>query len=132
MIMFASSALHNAVAEVGRLAVTGSNYEGRQDLAAGDVPLSRGAYIRSIYRKRLGPLRKMGTLHINVARYATLEDAGAAPGSVTTVRTFGTGGAIVEHTASFDWKLFSPILMPFGDDGIYHISASTVVQNEDF
>jgi hypothetical protein len=127
LILFVSSTVSTVVNQAGRLGMTGGSYSDLQDPSA---PLPRDALLRKVIHDRLGPLSTMGEITINAQPYSSLEGLSIDP---TAPSSFGGGGQLVLYKVEFAWKIMTPMMGQFlGEKGEYIITATTVMQNEEF
>jgi Flp pilus assembly protein TadG len=130
-LMFINSLVNNAVTEAGRLGITGSNYEWRQNLNPGETPLTRDQYIEKTLKEKMGTLADYGELDIKSYKYSGVDKLTIGGGEASVGA--GGSGQMVAYNVTYTVDILSPILMPFiGTNGKYVITARTIVQNEDF
>lgn len=154
LIMYASSLLDNIAAQAARYGKTGYDYGSGTDQTfqggenegfnpgssddhysvdgSGQVSMrSREAYIREYVRGAGGMLLDPEKIHVTTELFADISSAGVS-GVTATPYNFGAAAQAVTYNITYDWSILSPLLLFIGEDGIFAIKSTVVVQNEDF
>lgn len=123
LVMFASSVIENAATSAARVGLTGRDTDGNY----GDSG-ARATHVRNEINRFAPGLIDVSRLQFNPVVHSSY---GAAGGSVG--EGLGTANQAVTYNVSYDWEFFTPLIGQFfGPDGVYTITSSVIVKNEDF
>lgn len=121
LIIFAGTLLDSAATEGARLGKTGSAYNAD----------NRDEAIRGYINEHGRPFLNSSNLRIQATTFSSITAAGIT-GVTANPADFGTSGEVVAYTLLYDWKVVSPFLLLFSENGNYTISSTTLVKNEPF
>ena len=149
MILLAQSVMESAIFDASRTSRTGYTEAG----------LSRDATIVAKLNQRAGVLLNTASINLNSATYGQFDQIGQPEPFIdangngardigenytdvnlngqydTDMGGIGNGSAsqIVVYTATYPWKLITPLMSQFiGTNGTYTIAARAVIQNDPF
>jgi hypothetical protein len=144
LIYYAKNVLENAVAVGARIGITGSDYAGNNRVAKpDDAPTDRVKIIKENIYKRSSGLLKEEQISVSCTNagqtFGNL--SGSSSGSYgcgdtinndSSCTTGGGGNDAVIYTARYCWKVFTPMIGQFFDNGQVVVQSSLVVKNENF
>ncbi len=123
LVMFASSVIENAATAASRRGLTGN--DGTNTFGNTSA---RATYVRNEIDRLVPGLIDTSRIQFSPVVHTAMESAGADVGT-----GLGNGGQAVTYNVSYDWEFFTPLIGKFfGADGVYTITSSVIVPNEDF
>lgn len=124
LIMYASSVLENATVAGSRVGITG-----RVNGQANVTIAQRDAAIRDEVKVLSSGLLKPENVDIQHKVYNSFNNI---TGNGTGNQDFGCGNQAVLYTARYNWKLFTPLIGQFFNNGTFVVTSSALSKNEDF
>lgn len=124
LLMFASSVIENAATNASRIGLTGN--DGNNNFGDTDA---RFAIVENEVYRFAGGLIDPARLHFDPVVYNSYTNVnGGGP------KGLGSGGQAVTYDVSYDWEFFTPLIGDLlgNDEGVYKITSSIIVKNEDF
>lgn len=129
LLMFASSVIENAATSASRIGLTGNDGSTANGGAGnfGDTAARRAIVENEIYKYAFG-LIDPAKLHFDpVVHHSMTNVNGGGP------KGLGSGNDAVTYDLSYDWEFFTPLIGDLiGKKGVYTITSSIIVKNEDF
>lgn len=123
LVMFASSVLENAATTASRVGLTGNDGKGN----FGDSKAREAAVRQEVMRFAHGiidPNKVKFDPQVH-NKYTNVNGKGS--------EGLGSGNQAVIYDVTYEWKFFSPLIGAFFKPrGVYTISSSVIVKNEDF
>lgn len=123
LLMFASSVIENAATSASRIGLTGN--DGNNNF--GDTDARRTIVENEIYKYAFGLIDPSKLSFDPVVHHSMTNVNGGGP------KGLGSGNEAVTYDVSYDWEFFTPLIGDLvGTNGVYKITSSIIVKNEDF
>lgn len=120
LVFYTASLANMAINEAARKGITGNLYGAtgsREDMIYSSLQDALGSWMDS-----------PDDITLTMQSYGTIGDFSAAG-----VPTAGSGGNMVMYTATYNWKIFTPLFAQIvSGDGMFHITSRLILKNEDF
>lgn len=129
LLMFASTVIENAATMASRVGLTGNDYasDGGGTDNFGDTAARQARVAAEINKFSFG-LLDPAKVHFTPTIHSSYENAGSDKGE-----GLGNGNEAVTYNVTYDWKFFTPLLGEFfGKGGVYTVTSTVIVKNEDF